>query len=145
MPETKYPKHRYHRFLDEAGDLTFYGKSRVPSIGNEGVSRYFILGMLTLNTHIETVRQNIIDLQAQIAGDPYFQFVPSIQKRKENTCFFLHAKDDVPEARKMAFELIKDIDCHFEAVIGRKDYGIYEKKNTMGINQNFMQIFSRIC
>lgn len=144
MPETKYPKHRYHRFLDEAGDLTFYGKSRVPSIGNEGVSRYFILGMLTLNTHIETVRQNIIDLQTLIAGDPYFQFVPSIQKRKENTCFFLHAKDDVPEVRKMAFELIKDIDCHFEAVIGRKDYGIYEKKHNGDQSEFYADLFSHL-
>lgn len=144
MTETKHPKHRYHRFLDEAGDLTFYGKSRVPAIGNEGVSRYFILGMLTLNTHVEIVRQSIIDLQTHIADDPYFQSVPSIQKRKESTGFFLHAKDDVPEVRKMAIELIKNTDCHFEAVIGRKDYGIYEKKHNGNQSEFYADLFSHM-
>jgi len=32
-----------HRFLDEAGDTTFYGKGKVSTIGNEGSSHCFIL------------------------------------------------------------------------------------------------------
>lgn len=70
--------------------------------------------------------------------------VPSIQKRKESTGFFLHAKDDVPEVRKKAFEWIKNTDCHFEAVIGRKDYGIYEKKHNGNQSECYADLFSHM-
>ena len=90
---------------------------------------YFILGMLTLNEPIIEVREKVITLQESIASDPYFLEVPSIKKKKEKMGYFLHAKDDVPEVRKMAFEFIKSINCHFDVVIGRKDYSIYEKKH----------------
>jgi hypothetical protein len=128
-PSEKLPMHKYHRFLDEAGDTTFYGKGKIPVIGNDGVSTHFLLGMLTLHEPVIEVRKKVIDLQTQIANDPYFKSVPSILKKKTKTGFFLHAKDDVAEVRKMAFDLISNIDCHFDAVIGRKDYGVYEKKH----------------
>lgn len=85
--------------------------------------------MLTIKEPLETVRQKVILLQNAIAADPYLIEVPSIQKKKSKAGYFLHAKDDVPEVRKMAFELAKSIDCPFDAVVGRKDYGIYEKKH----------------
>lgn len=127
--EKKIPTYQYHRFLDEAGDTTFYGKGKTPLIGADGVSNYFILGMLTINEPISEVRQKVIQLQESIANDPYLLEVPSIQKKKSKMGYFLHAKDDVPEVRKMGFELIKSINCHFDVVVGRKDYNIYEKKH----------------
>lgn len=78
----KLPLHRYHRFLDEAGDTTFYGKGKIPIIGNEGVSRSFLMGMLTLHEPVVEVRKRILMLQEQIANDAYFAGVPSIQKKK---------------------------------------------------------------
>ncbi|RVU26976.1 hypothetical protein EOJ36_02975 [Sandaracinomonas limnophila] len=125
----KVPTFQYHCFLDEAGDTTFYGKGKTPLIGADGVSNYFILGMLTINEPIHEVREKIIQLQTTIANDPYLLEVPSIQKKKSKMGYFLHAKDDVPEVRKLGFELIKSIDCHFDAVVGRKDYNVYEKKH----------------
>lgn len=121
--------HTYHRFLDESGDTTFYGKGRNPIIGENGVSKAFILGMLKIKEPLHNVRQKIVELQETIANDRYFDSVPSIQKKKENKGYYLHAKDDVPEVRKMAFELISSVDCSFEAVVGRKIYGIYEHKH----------------
>jgi hypothetical protein len=126
--QVKLPFHKYHRFLDEAGDTTFYGKGKIPVIGSHGVSTYFLMGMLTLNESVEEVRKRVIDLQNQVVNDTYLQAVPSIIKKKGKAGYFLHAKDDVPEVRKMAFELIANIDCCFDVVIGRKDYSIYEKK-----------------
>ncbi len=125
----KTEKHVYHRFLDEAGDTTFYGKGKVPLLGNEGVSKCFILGMLKVKQSLPEVRTRIIELQNSIATDPYFKDVPSIQKQIKSTGYFVHAKNDVPEVRKMVFDFIKSIDCSFEAVVGRKIYGIYEKKH----------------
>jgi hypothetical protein len=55
--------------------------------------------------------------------------IPSILKKKNKKGYYLHAKDDVPEVRKMVFELILSIDCHFDAVISKKEYHVYEKKH----------------
>lgn len=120
---------KYHRFLDEAGDTTFYSKGKIPILGAEGVSKSFILGMLKVKTPLNEVREKIIALQNQIINDPYFDEIPSIQKKKVLMGYYLHAKDDVPEVRKMVFELINSIDCSFEAVVGRKIYSLYEKKH----------------
>jgi len=84
--------HKYHRFLDEAGDTTFYGKGKIPIIGNEGVSAYFLLGILVLNEPVDDVRKKIIDLQTQIVNDPYFEPIPSIQKKKTRQDIFCMQK-----------------------------------------------------
>ena len=55
--------------------------------------------------------------------------MPSIQKKKSKYGYFLHAKDDIPEVRKMAFELIHELDCHFEVVVAKKVYDIYQRKH----------------
>jgi hypothetical protein len=110
----------YHRFIDEAGDTTFFLKGKKPAIGSRGVSNVFILGMVKINDSIEEVRNKIIHLQNKIAIDPFFD-VPSVNKKKEKMGYFLHATDDLPEIRKEFFDLIKTIDCSFEAIVGRKD------------------------
>ena len=46
MSATEPPLDKIHRFLDEAGDTTLFGKGRVPILGQEGVSRCFGLGMV---------------------------------------------------------------------------------------------------
>ena len=119
----------YHRFLDEAGDTTFYAKGRVPMLGGEEVSKTFILGMFNLNESLENVREKVILLQEEIGNDSYFKGIPSIEKKKSKYGYYLHAKDDVPEVRKLAFELINSLDCNFECVVARKVYEIYERKH----------------
>jgi hypothetical protein len=125
----KEPTFKYHRFLDEAGDTTFYGKGRVPIIGTVGVSKCFILGMLKIKEPLPDIRKKVVELQEAISRDPWFEGIPSIEKKKQNSGFYLHAKDDVPEVRKLAFEMINSIDCSFEAVVARKMYDLYEKKH----------------
>ncbi|MCE7067748.1 DUF3800 domain-containing protein [Dyadobacter sp. CY326] len=129
MTTKKLPLFHHHRFLDEAGDTTFYGKGNTPIVGNDGVSKCFILGMLKIYEPLDVVRQKVIDLQSKIAQDPYFTGIPSIQKRKDKMGFYIHAKDDIPEVRKMAFDLIKSVDCSFEAIVARKIYTLYQSKH----------------
>ncbi len=57
--------------------------------------------MLKINEELVSVRQKIIQLQQAITSDPYFAEVPSIIKKKEKTGYYLHAKDDLPEVRKI--------------------------------------------
>ena len=123
------PSTKRHCFLDEAGDTTFYGKGKIPILGNDGVSKCFILGMLELRQPVSEVRSAMFDLQHQIATDPYFTDIASMKKKKSTTGYFAHAKDDVPEVRKLVYEFINSLDCSFEAVVARKKYDLYEKKH----------------
>ena len=50
------PTYTYHRFLDEAGDTTFYGKNKSVIIGNSGVSKAFFLGMVKFKQPLDTIR-----------------------------------------------------------------------------------------
>ena len=125
----KIPTWQYHRFLDEAGDTTFYGKGKTPIIGTEGVSKSFILGMLKINGPLDEVRSKVLDLQESISQDKYFSPIASINKRKGKGGYFLHAKDDPPEVRMLAYRLIASLDCSFEAVVARKDYSIFLRKH----------------
>ena len=41
-------KNKIHKFIDEAGDPNFFGKGGVVIIGQEGVSKTFSLGMVSI-------------------------------------------------------------------------------------------------
>lgn len=118
----------YHRFLDEAGDTTFYGKGKKNIIGENGVSKVFILGMVKVKDPLDEVRYKINALQDKIADDEFYH-VPSVLKKINKTGYYLHATDDLPEIRKEMFDLMKTINCSFEAVVGRKDIERYETKH----------------
>jgi len=143
MPE-KLETYQYHRFLDEAGDTTFYGKGKVPIIGTNGVSKTFILGMLKVKEPLEQVRQKVRDLQNEITSSPYFHDIPSVKKAIEKHGYFLHAKNDLPEIRKMAFDLIQSIDCSFEAVVARKNYALYESKHNGKAAEFYADLLSHL-
>ncbi|WP_298763144.1 DUF3800 domain-containing protein [uncultured Polaribacter sp.] len=118
----------FHRFLDEAGDTTFYGKGKRNIIGENGVSKAFILGMIKIKDPLDEVRDKINELQNKIIGDEFYH-VPSVLKKIKKTGYYLHATDDLPEVRKEMFDLMKTINCSFEAVVGRKDIERYETKH----------------
>jgi len=128
-PTKKQPTWKYHRFLDEAGDTTFHGKGHELIVGRQGVSKSFILGMLNIKEPLDPVREQVIALQNAIAADPYYRDIPSIQNKVGRYGYYLHAKDDVPEVRKQAFELIASIKCSFQAVVARKILHIHERKH----------------
>ncbi|MCK6691268.1 MAG: hypothetical protein L6Q97_04110 [Thermoanaerobaculia bacterium] len=96
----------YHRFLDEAGDTTFYSKEKVPIVGENGVSLCFILGMVKFKEPLEPIRRRIVELQNEVVNDPYFKEIPSINKKVREGGFYFHATDDIPEVRKIFFDYI---------------------------------------
>lgn len=118
-----------HRFLDEAGDTTFYGKGKKTIIGNDGVSNCFILGMVKFYEPLDELRRNIINLQNEICNNPLFETPSLLKKRNSNGGYYFHATDDIPEIRLKFFEYIKNIDCSFEAIVGRKNIERYETKH----------------
>jgi hypothetical protein len=123
MIQAKQPLHTYHRFLDEAGDATFYGKGgkRLPIIGENGISNVFMLGMLHFDEDLDVVRKAISDAQKKVEESRYYRKVPSVVKRVDKGGFYFHAKDDLAELRKEFFDIILSFNCSFEAVVGRKN------------------------
>ena len=144
MKKEKQPLNHYHRYLDEAGDMNFYGKGRVPILGEQGVSHCFILGMVKFHTDILPIRQKLFEMQNSIPVNPYYENVPSMVKRVKKGGFYFHAKDDLPELRKEFFDFIKTLDCSFYAVVARKNYGIFERKHHGKSNEMYADLLSHL-
>lgn len=140
----KHNQHEYHRFLDEAGDTTFFGKGRIPILGTEGVSNTFILGMVNFKEPLQPIRNKIVDLQKSIERNDYYNSVKSIIKRIEKGGFYFHAKDDIPELRKEFFDFILDINCSFQAVVGRKIISLFEKKHNSKDTEFYADLLSHL-
>ncbi|TGL21707.1 hypothetical protein EHQ46_07580 [Leptospira yanagawae] len=140
----KSEKPENYRFLDEAGDATFYGRGRKPIVGEMGASKSFILGMVKLRTNLENVRQKIYELQNQVATDPYFKSIPSIQKKVSSGGFYFHATDDIPEVRKIFFDFISTLDLSFEAVVARKIIDIFVKKHNRKEDEFYADLLSHL-
>ena len=118
-----------HRFLDEAGDTTFYGKGKRSAIGTEGVSNCFMLGMVKFYDPLETIRQQVRKLQQDIADNPLFETASLLKKKNSGGGYYFHATDDIAEVRLKFFEYIKTLNCTFEVVVGRKNIERYETKH----------------
>jgi len=118
--ESPLPLEKVHRFLDEAGDTTFFGRGNVPALGQTGVSLCFSLGMVHFTAPVAEVRREIETLCRAVETDDYLNRVPSVVKRVQSGGFFFHAKDDSPEVRERLFRWIRATNCSFEMVVGRK-------------------------
>lgn len=58
---SKSKKQENHRFLDEAGDTTFFGKKKKVILGDIGVSKCFILGMVKFKEPLDFIRKNLLN------------------------------------------------------------------------------------
>ena len=105
--------------MDEAGDLTLFDKRGRLIVGNEGVSKVFMVGMAHLANPSE-IRKQLDALRTALLGDPYFKGVPSMQAEARKTAFCFHAKDDLPEVRREVFKLIATFGAKVQVAIRRK-------------------------
>lgn len=133
-----------HRFLDEAGDTTFHGKGKKLIVGNEGVSKSFIIGMVKFRQPLPELRKAILEMQKEVERDSYYKGVPSILKKAEKGGYFFHAKDDLPEVRRTFFDFIKKVDCSFEAIVARKIPDIFIKKHNSKEAEFYADILSHL-
>lgn len=136
--------HKYHRFLDEAGDTTFFGKGKAPIMGKDGVSKSFAIGMVKFNEPLNEVREKIITFQNKIATHPLYKDIPSVKKRVENGGFYFHAKDDLPELRKDFFDIINTIDCSIQIVVARKEITRFVHKHNAKDAEFYADLLSHL-
>ena len=119
----------YHRFLDETGDTTFYGKGRKLIVGQQGVSLSFGLGVVRIDRPLAEVRREVRALQAQVEADPLLNTIPSVQKRIAAGGFFFHACKDTPDVRTVLLHYLRDLPCEAELVVARKIPTLFEKQH----------------
>jgi hypothetical protein len=119
----------FHRFLDETGDTTFYGKGRKLIVGQDGVSLSFGLGIVKVDHPLEKVRQELRALQAQVETDPLLNTIPSVQKRIDSGGFFFHACKDTPDVRAVLLRYLRELPCEAEVVVARKIPALFENQH----------------
>lgn len=135
---------KVHRFLDEAGDTTFYGKGRVPMLGRDGVSLSFGLGMVKFTAPVAEMREQVGNLCRAVEADSYLNRIPSVVKRVQSGGFYFHAKDDSPEVRERLFKWIHKTDCSLEMVVGRKIPGLFARKHHGNDSEFYADLLSHL-
>jgi len=110
---------RKHYYVDEAGDSTIFNSKGHVLIGNEGVSRFFALGLLDVEDPVELAKA-MEKLREELLADSYFKSIPSMQPHQRKTARCFHAKDDIAEVRREVFKLLTAHPLRFYAVVREK-------------------------
>lgn len=133
-----------HRFLDEAGDTTFFKKGRLPAIGEPGISLAFSLGMVEFNSDLNAIRAQLRRLQEEISHDDYLNRIPSVRKKIEKAGFYFHATDDPPEVRERMFRFIRSLDCSLEMIVARKIPALFARKHHNRESEFYADLLSHL-
>jgi hypothetical protein len=107
-------------YVDEAGDLTLFDKRGRVIVGQEGVSRLFMVGVAHLPDS-QMAHQKLESLRAALLSDAYFKGVPSMGADAGKTALYFHAKDDLPEIRREMFKLLPELGAKVQVAIRRKE------------------------
>lgn len=133
-----------HRFLDETGDTTFYGKGRRLILGQEGVSLSFGLGQVRIDRPLDEVRREIAALHRQIEDDPLVNTLPSVRKRIESGGFFFHACMDTDDVRAVMLRYLRELPCSAEVVVARKIPALFEKQHHARDEEFYADLLSHL-
>lgn len=113
LPEQK------HYFVDEAGDSALFGRRGKLLVGQEGCSRYFMIGCLEV-ADPPALAGKMEELRRDLLTDPTVNRVPSMTPEQQKTAIAFHAKDDIPEVRRDVFRLLMQSELVFYAIVRNK-------------------------
>lgn len=108
-----------HYFVDEAGDMTLFGRRGKVLVGRPGCSKCFMLGVLQLPNPTRAA-EALARLRKELLADPYFKGVPSMRPKAKKTALYFHAKDDLSEVRREMFKLLPALGAKVQVAIRRK-------------------------
>lgn len=139
----------HHRFIDEAGDMTFYSgrrSNRTPAMGSNGVSRCFMIGFVHVKQDLNETRRTIEAFSADINSDPFFSHFPSVQTRIDKGWkgYYPHASKDPAELRYEFLKLMNSLEFSAQIVVGRKIPAIYEKKHELQERNFYADLMSHL-
>jgi hypothetical protein len=141
---TSQPLPMAHRFVDEVGDTTFYGKGRKIILGQEGVSLVFGMAIVKFASPLAEVRSHVSALQKQVEGDPLLNTIPSVVKRIEKGGFFFHACKDSDDVRTVFFHYLRDLKVEAEVVIARKIPSLFLLKHHGKDDEFYADVLSHL-
>jgi len=142
--ETPTPRPVVHRFIDEVGDTTFFGKGKEVILGQEGVSLVFGMSLVKFGRPIAEVRSEIVALQKQVEGDPLLNTIPSVGKRVAKGGFFFHACKDTDDVRTVFLHYLRDLKCEAEIVIARKIHSLFINKHHGKDDEFYADVLSHL-
>ena len=133
-----------HRFIDEVGDTTFYGKGKEMILGQEGVSLVFGMGIVKFNRPLAEVRAEIVALHQQVERDPLLNTIPSVAKRIAKGGFFFHACKDSDDVRTVFLHYLHSLKCEVEIVIARKVPSLFINKHHGKDDEFYADVLSHL-
>lgn len=108
-----------HFFVDEAGDLTLFGKGGRSVVGEQGVSKFFMVGVAQIPDP-PFVDALLSELRAELLADPYFRGVPSMGADSGKTARSFHASKDLPEVRRDVMARLSQTGAKLHVAVRRK-------------------------
>lgn len=145
MPnETPAPLPVTHRFIDEVGDTTFYGKGKEVILGQEGVSLIFGMGIVKFLRPLVEVRAEIVALQQQVERDPLLNTIPSVARRIAQGGFFFHASKDSDDVKAVFMRYLHDLSCEVDVVIARKIPSLFINKHHGKDDEFYADVLSHL-
>lgn len=133
-----------HRFLDEAGDTTFFGAGRQVILGREGVSLVFGIGIVRIDRPLAETRGEIAALHKQVENDPLLNPIPSVVRRVQRGGFFFHASKDAPEVRSVFLRYLRELPCQAEVVVARKIPSLFLQKHHGRDDEFYADVLSHL-
>lgn len=108
-----------HFFVDEAGDLTLFGRRGTVLVGTEGVSKCFMVGLAHVVDPL-ALRNDLVALHENLLTDDYLKEVRSMRPEAGKTAKLFHAKDDCVEVRREVYKLLARHPIKVQVAIRRK-------------------------
>ena len=108
-----------HYCVDEAGDPTLFSAKGKVLIGEQGCSKFFIMGKLEIAAP-DQLAKDLAVLRSHVLSDPFLKTVPSMLPEAQKSALMFHAKDDIPEVRHQVFLLLQRHALRFFAVVREK-------------------------
>ena len=108
-----------HYFIDEAGDGTLFDKKGRIIIGEEGCSKFFMVGLADIDAPA-ALQADLAALRGHILNDPFLKNLRQFRPERRETSIYFHATVDPVEVRWEVYKILLRHAFRFTAVIKSK-------------------------
>ena len=106
-------------FVDEAGDGTLFDKKGRVIIGEEGCSKFFMIGLADI-ADAAAIKMEFDALRIQVTNDPFLKKLRQFKPERQETSVYFHATVDPVEVRWEVYKILLRHEFRFSAVIKSK-------------------------